>query len=180
MIKLQPDLIPGETILRDTRTTIYRVRGRWSAAGPNVKLWLTDRRLLTKAGIGPQRAWPLSALTRVSEQKASLYNMLHLEFGGEHLWPTVLNQPESIQALEQARARVPVLPYEPAPERDPSRVTLALVLVVVAMGIGVVCILESFFLATRLHHQSDTPGIMVKAPWPVSRSFQGQGAFLQR
>lgn len=111
MIELKPELREGETVLGEYGATVYQVRGNVSSRGSNIRLWLTNQRLILKAGLGPQRTLPLYALIGVREEKVMFHTMARLEFTGGHLeWFTVQNQPEFLAALEAARANAPVIP----------------------------------------------------------------------
>ena len=110
---LQPDLRQGETVLGEYGATIYRVHGHISSAGSNVRLWLTDQRILLKAGFGNQRALPLATITGTQEEKIAFYNMLRLDFeGGHQEWMTVQNQSQFRAAVEDARVKAPHIPAD--------------------------------------------------------------------
>jgi hypothetical protein len=111
MIELKPELREGEAVLGEHGATVYRVRGNVSSRGSNIRLWLTNQRLILKAGFGPQRTLPLYALVNVREEQVMFHTMVRLEFTGGHLeWFTVQNQPEFLAALKAARANAPVIP----------------------------------------------------------------------
>ena len=110
---LQPDLRQGETVLGEYGATIYSVRGHISSAGSNVRLWLTDQRILLKAGIGGQRALSLASITGTEEEKIGFYTMLRLDFeGGHQEWMTVQNQSQFQSAVEAARVKAPQIPAD--------------------------------------------------------------------
>lgn len=111
MLDLKPVLVEGETVLGEYGATVYRVRGRWSSAGSNVRLWLTNQRLILKAGLGPQRTLPLYAITNLREQKILWYTMVRIEFDNGHLeWLTVQDQAQFLDALRTAQANAPKVP----------------------------------------------------------------------
>ena len=117
MFNLTPELRPGETIQRETGATVYRVRNGWSSRGSNIRLFLTDQRLILKAGIGPQRALPLSHITGLVEETVGFFNMLRVDFDDNHSeWFTVQDQAGFRALLEQTRRTAPELAYEPAPQ----------------------------------------------------------------
>jgi hypothetical protein len=111
MIELKPELREGEAVLGEHGATVYQVRGNVSSRGSNIRLWLTNQRLILKAGFGPQRTLPLYALVNVREEQVMFHTMARLEFTGGHLeWFTVQNQPQFLTALKAARANAPVIP----------------------------------------------------------------------
>lgn len=111
MIELKPELREGEVVRGEYGATVYQVRGDVSSRGSNIRLWLTNQRLILKAGFGPQRTLPLYALASVREEKVMFHTMARLEFTGGHLeWFTVQNQPEFLAALKDAHTRAPVIP----------------------------------------------------------------------
>lgn len=116
MFNLTPELRPGETIQRETGATVYKVRNGWSSRGSNIRLWLTDQRLILKAGFGGQRALPLSHITGLAEEKVGFFTMLRVDFDDNHSeWFTVQDQAGFRALLEQTRHTAPELAYEPAP-----------------------------------------------------------------
>lgn len=111
MIDLKPELREGEVVRGEYGATVYQVRGDLSSRGSNIRLWLTNQRLILKAGFGPQRTLPLYALVNVREEKVMFHTMARLEFTGGHLeWFTVQNQSEFLAALKAAQADAPVIP----------------------------------------------------------------------
>ena len=69
MLDLKPELREGEIVLGEYGATVYLVRGRWSSGGSNIRLWLTNQRLILKAGLGKQRALPLYTIATIREEK---------------------------------------------------------------------------------------------------------------
>ena len=85
MFDMKPELLGGESVLGEYGTTVYMVRGTISSAGSNVRLFLTNQRLILKAGLGPQRTLPIYAITNIREEKIGFYTMVRLEFSNGHL-----------------------------------------------------------------------------------------------
>jgi len=148
MLNLIPDLETNETILREAGATVYLVRNGLSSRGSNIRLWLTDRRLILKAGIGPQRALPLSHITGLAEQEVGLYNMLRVDFDDNHSeWLTVQDQAGFIELLEQARAKAPDLVYEPAPQGIEGKLFgIPMLIILGVMVVGCLCMVAFFVL----------------------------------
>lgn len=114
-MNLTPQLREGEQVVRETGATVYMVRNGMRSGGSNVRLWLTDQRILLKAGLGPQRALPLSGITKVSEEVVNLFTLLRVDFDDNHSeWFTVQDQATFIPILESTRVNAPKLPYEAA------------------------------------------------------------------
>lgn len=148
MLNLTPELRANEIVIREAGTTVYRVRDGISTRGSNIRMWLTDQRLILKAGIGPQRALPLSHITQVAEQKTMIYNMLRVDFDDNHSeWFTVQEQTQFIELLEKARLSAPVLDYEPAPKSIVGKMFGIPILIMVGIII-VVCICMLAFFVT--------------------------------
>jgi hypothetical protein len=149
MMNLTPVLREGETVIREAGTTVYMVRNGIVAHGSNIRMWLTDQRLILKAGIGPQRALPLSHITQVAEQKMASYNMMRVDFDDNHSeWFTVQNQAQFIELLEQARVKAPELAYEPAPKGIAGKLFgIPLAIMAVIMVVVCVCMVAFFLLA---------------------------------
>ncbi len=111
MFNLKPELREAEAVLGEYGATVYMVRGNVSSKGSNIRLWLTNQRLILKAALGPQRTLPLHTIVDIREEKIMWYNMVRIEFAGGHLeWFTVQNQPQFLQALKAAQAQAPVIP----------------------------------------------------------------------
>ena len=116
MFDLKPELRENEAVLGEYGATVYRVRGGVSSAGSNIRLWLTDQRLILKAALGPQRTLPLYAIANIREEKIVWYTMVRLEFASGHLeWLTVQNQEEFLNRLRAAQAQAPQIPEETPP-----------------------------------------------------------------
>lgn len=114
-MNLTPQLREGEQVVRETGATVYMVRNGIRSGGSNVRLWLTDQRILLKAGLGPQRALPLSGIVKISEEEVNLFKLLRVDFDDNHSeWFTVQDQTTFIAQLEETRVRAPKLPYEAA------------------------------------------------------------------
>ena len=111
MFTLKPELREHEVVQGEYGATVYQVRGAWSSRGSNVRLWLTNQRLILRAALGPQRTLPLYAITGIREEKIGGYNLIRLEFRGAHLeWLTVENQPHFRQNLQATQAQAPEIP----------------------------------------------------------------------
>ena len=154
MVGIKPELREGEAVLGEYGATVYQVKDRISSAGSNVRLFLTNQRLILKAGFGPQRTLPIYAISNIHEEKIGLYTMACLEFSnGQQEWFTVQNQAQFLQALQAIRAQAPVIaevvPQAPA-ARGASGKAVAIILIVA--GCVLVCIvllvilLGAFFL----------------------------------
>jgi hypothetical protein len=149
MFNLKPDLRPGEAVLAEYGATLYLVQGTRSSAGANRRLWLTDQRLLLKAGIGLQRSYPLRLIASISEHKISWHeHMLRIEFqNGELLWLTVQSQPEFVRLLEQTRLYAPALTWEMPPVKyGPRQINRTILIIVLIIACIVMCILFVCFL----------------------------------
>ncbi len=110
MFNLKPELREAEAVLGEYGATVYMVRGNVSSKGSNIRLWLTNQRLILKAALGPQRTLPLHTIVDIREEKIMWYNMVRIEFAGGHLeWFTVQNQPQFVQALKAAQTQAPVI-----------------------------------------------------------------------
>lgn len=155
ILNLKPELREGETVLEEYGATVYRVRGHWSSAGSNVRLWLTNQRLILKAGFGPQRTLPLYAVVDVREEKIAWYTMVRLEFANGHLERlTVQNQAQFLNALRTAQAKAPEIPeaVSPAIPIAPEIPTLfgAWALGIALMVSAFVCLCLSFVILRLL------------------------------
>ena len=144
MFEMKPELREGETVFGEYGATVYQVRGKISSAGSNIRLFLTNQRLILKAGIGPQRTLPIYAISNIREEKIGFYTMVCLEFSNGHLeWFTVQNQAQFLQALQSARAQAPEIP-EVVPQASLSpatKTTLGAGLIVLLIaGCVLVCI----------------------------------------
>jgi hypothetical protein len=118
MFNLKPDLRESEMVHGEYGATVYAVRGTVSSSGSNVRLWLTNQRIILRAALSPQRTLPLYAITSVREEKIGWHNMVRLEFAGDHLeWLTVQNQPQFLQALQAAQAQAPDIPEGISPAK---------------------------------------------------------------
>jgi len=116
MLNLKPELREGEAVLGEYGATVYQVRGHLSSRGSNIRLWLTNQRLILKAALGPQRTLPLYALANIREEKIAWYTMIRLEFANGHLeWLTVQNQAQFLEALKSAQAQSPEIPETVSP-----------------------------------------------------------------
>lgn len=102
-------LRPGETALGAYPATVHKVRHGLASRGSNVRLTLTNQRIILQSGLAA-RAVPLYALTGVEEKPVMAYTMLHLTFANGHEeWWTVTRQAEFRQALDTARVTAPVI-----------------------------------------------------------------------
>lgn len=111
MLGLKPELSEGEVVLAEYGATVYMVQGNLSSPGSNIRLFLTNQRLILKAGFGTQRTLSLSAIADIGEEKHNFHNMLRLEFRSGHLeWMTVQDQAQFIEALRSAHSQAPEIP----------------------------------------------------------------------
>jgi hypothetical protein len=158
MFGLKPELSQGEVVLAEYGATVYMVQGNLSSPGSNIRLFLTNQRLILKAGFGPQRILSLSAIAGIREEKLHFHNMLRLEFRSGHLeWMTVQDQAQFIEALRSAQSLAPEIP-EVYPQTAPyGRAVLgagAIILIVLAvclvLGLCIVVITLGV-LYLRLH-----------------------------
>lgn len=114
-MNLTPQLRDGETIIREAGATVYMVQNGIRSGGSNVRMWLTNQRILLKAGFGPQRALPLSGITGIGEEVVNLFKLLRVDFDDNHSeWFTIQDQTAFITQLEETRMNAPKLPYEAA------------------------------------------------------------------
>jgi len=160
MLGLKPELSQGEVVLAEYGATVYMVQENLSSPGSNIRLFLTNQRLILKAGFGPQRTLSLSAIAGIREEKLHFHNMLRLEFRSGHLeWMTVQDQAQFIEALRSAQSQAPEIP-EVYPQTAPyGRAVLgagAIILIVLAvclvLGLCIFIITSGvLFLYPRLH-----------------------------
>jgi hypothetical protein len=148
MFDIKPDLSGGETVLGEYGATVYQVRGTLSSSGSNIRLFLTNQRLILKAGLGPQRTLPIYAICDIREEKIGFYTMVRLEFSNGHLeWMTVQNQPQFIESLKAAQAQAPEIPdvvpqANTAPAATKRLGTLTIVIIAIAACVLVgICLL---------------------------------------
>ena len=110
MSELKPNLLQGETVLREDRAERYN-RQLWSSSRKFLpgRLWLTDQRLIFKSGLG-QYAYPLFAIANVrSEQTLSFVHHLRVEFGNGGLERFLIeDEPGWVKAIEEAKVEAPV------------------------------------------------------------------------
>jgi hypothetical protein len=145
MLELKPELHENETVLGEYGATVYQVKGGLSSKGSNIRLFLTDQRLILKAGIGPQRSLSLHAIRDIRQEKIGFYNMARLEFPEGHLeWFTVQNQAQFLQVLQSVRAQAPEIPEENQqasfnPGFQTTRNKTVIIILVIA-GIVLLCI----------------------------------------
>lgn len=139
MFNLKPDLRENETVLGEYPTTVY-----WSPKsvprGSNVRMWLTNQRLILKAALGRQRTLPLYTLVDTREEKHAWVNVARLEFANGHVeWWSVSHQAEFLNALRAAQPRAPQIPEEAAPASSASE-SAALAAIVALFGGSIVAI----------------------------------------
>jgi hypothetical protein len=145
MFEIKPELREGEAVLGEYAATVYQVRGGISSAGSNIRLFLTNQRLILKAGIGPQRALPIHAISNIREEKIGFYTMACLEFSDGHLeWFTVQDQAQFLQILQSARVQAPEIPNDIPqgslnPAANPSRNRFFITVLIIA-GCILACI----------------------------------------
>lgn len=143
MMNLTPQLHEGESIVREAGATVYMVRNGIRSGGSNVRMWLTNQRILLKAGLGPQRALPLSGIVKVSEEVVNLFTLLRMDFDDNHSeWFTVQDQAAFIAQLEETRVHAPKLPYEAAESTAgvaKRLFGLPLIIMAVIFGVGCIC-----------------------------------------
>jgi hypothetical protein len=158
VLGLKPELSEGEVVLAEYGATVYMVQGNLSSPGSNIRLFLTNQRLILKAGFGAQRTLSLSAIADIGEEKHNFHNMLRLEFRSGHLeWMTVQDQAQFIEALRSAHSHAPEIP-EAYPQTTPYGrailVAAAIFLIVLAgclvLGLCIV-VITSGVLYLRLH-----------------------------
>jgi hypothetical protein len=148
MFDMKPELREGEAVLGEYPATVYQVKNGINSRGSNIRLFLTNQRLILKAGLGPQRPLPIHAIRDVREEKVGLYTMARLEFADGHLeWFTVQDQAQFLQALQSARAGAPVIPDDlPQASFDPGAKTtrnraVTIVLIIAGCIIACICLL---------------------------------------
>jgi hypothetical protein len=111
-LSFTPEFYPGETILKESRATRYYRRGLKGGAS-NGRLWLTDRRLVFKAGFGYSMILPLYNITNVEigSYGPFSFKVLHvtLDNGQEERFSIleVESWPESLLA---AKVEAPPMP----------------------------------------------------------------------
>lgn len=141
-LSLTPELLPGEVVLKENRATRYYQPGRRSSNG---KLWLTNQRLIFKAGFGYQMGWPLYDVSQVTTGVYGLFNIkvLHLIFDNGREERFSIHQGESWpQEVLAARAGAPPLPAESEKlaQQEKSARRLGLTLIGLIAGVIFVCI----------------------------------------
>jgi hypothetical protein len=143
MINLTPQLRESERVIREAGATVYMVRNGMHSGGSNIRMFLTDQRLILKAGLGPQRALPLSGITKVSEEKLGFYTMMRVDFdNGRVEWFTVQDQSTFMRDLEEVRLDAPKLPYEAAESTAGTAKRLfglPLIFMAIVFGVGLIC-----------------------------------------
>ncbi len=145
MFNLKPELRASEDVLGEYGATVYMVRDGISSAGSNVRLWLTNQRLILKAGLGSQRTLPLYVIASIREEKIAWHTMVRLEFANGKLeWLTVQNQGQFLDALRAAQAQAPQIPEDSAPAAASSvganRFGVGLIFVAILAAVALVCI----------------------------------------
>lgn len=140
---LMPELLPGEVVLKESQATRYYQPGRRSSNG---KLWLTNQRLIFKAGFGYQMAWPLYDVSQVTTGVYGLLNIkvLHLIFGNGREERFSIHQVESWpQEVLAARAGAPPLPveWEKLAQQEKSARRIALTIIGLIAGVIFLCIM---------------------------------------
>lgn len=154
MFNLKPELRENETVIGEYPATVY-LSPKSVPRGSNVRLWLTNQRLILKAGLGGQRALPLYALVDAREEKASWVDVARLEFANGHVeWWSVSHQAEFLSALRAAQLLAPQIPEEAAPVSPSSSTSAALpalfggtVAVIAVIGL---CVFMSFCVLIAL------------------------------
>ncbi len=153
-MNLTPQLREGESIVREAGATVYMVRNGIRSGGSNVRMWLTNQRIILKAGLGPQRALPLSGIVKISEEEINLFKLLRVDFDDNHSeWFTVQDQAAFIAQLEETRVHAPKLPYEAAESTaGVAKRMFGLPLIIMAgiFGIGCICMVAFMVLFTVL------------------------------
>ena len=110
MPNLTPTLRDAEAVIAEYGATVYQVAGNMVRSS-NIRLWLTDQRLILKAGLGPQRSLPLYMITGFHEEKISWYTMIRIEFTDGHSeLMTVQNQAQFLEQLAAAQKGAPEIP----------------------------------------------------------------------
>ena len=134
MLNPVPELRENETVIGEYPATVHQVQGN-AVRGSNVRLWLTNQRLILKAALGSQRTLPLYALANFREEKVSIYTLIRFEFStGMIVWLSVRDQAQFLETLKAAQAQAPIIPEQPMPGST-SRVILA--------GIGVTAVISA-------------------------------------
>ena len=161
MFGLKPELSQGEVVLAEYGATVYMVQGNLSSPGSNIRLFLTNQRLILKAGFGPQRTLSLSAIAGIREEKLHFHNMLRLEFRSGHLeWMTVQDQAQFIEALRSAQSQAPEIPevypqtapYDSALKSGLGAGAIILIVLAVCLVLGLcIVVITSGVLYLRLH-----------------------------
>lgn len=139
-LSFTPEFYPGETILKESRATRYYRRGLKSGAS-NGRLWLTDRRLIFKAGFGYNMTLPLYNISEVNIGTYGLFNfkVLHLKFdnGREERFSIfeVESWPETLLA---AKVEAPPLPEALAEQARQEQQSNKIMLAVIGLIFGTI------------------------------------------
>lgn len=138
LFSLMPEFLPGETILKESQATRYYQSGRRSSNG---KLWLTNQRLIFKAGFGYQMAWPLYNVSQVATGVYGLFNIkvLHLIFDNGREERFSIHQVESWpEVILAAKADAPPMPAELEKLSEQEKSNRRVVLLIIGMVMGVI------------------------------------------
>lgn len=132
-LSMTPEFLPGETIIKESPATRYYQRGL-KGGSSNGKLWLTNQRIIFKAGFGYQMSLPLYNLTGVEPGVYGLFNfkVLHLTFdnGREERFSIyqVETWPEAVLAAKAGASPLPdVLPQLAQQEKSANTAMLAVI-----------------------------------------------------
>lgn len=132
-LSLTPEFLPGETIIKESPATRYYQRGL-KGGSSNGKLWLTNQRLIFKAGFGYQMSLPLYNLTGVEPGVYGLFNfkVLRLTFDNGREERFSIHQietwPEAVLAAKAGASPLPdALPQLAQQEKSANTAMLAVI-----------------------------------------------------
>jgi hypothetical protein len=156
-LSLTPEFLPGETVLKESPATRYYQRG-FRGGSSNGKLWLTNQRLIFKAGFGYQMGLPLYNISRVETGVYGLFNfkVVQLTLDNDRQERFSVHEVESWPAAAlAAKLDAPPLPQEltklAEQEKSARRLFLAVVGVMLTMIVlcaaPVVCLAPILVLA---------------------------------
>jgi len=139
-LSFTPEFHPGETILKESRATRYYRRGLKGGAS-NGRLWLTDRRLLFKAGFGYSLTLPLYNITGVDVGTYGPFNfkVLHvtLDNGREERF-SILEVESWPETLLAAKVEAPPMPEALAEQARQEQQANKIMLAVIGLIFGTI------------------------------------------
>lgn len=158
MPNLVPELRENETVIGEYPATVHQVRGN-AVTGSNVRLWLTNQRLIIKAALGSQRTLPLYALANFREEKVSIYTLIRFEFStGMIVWLSVRDQVQFLETLKAAQAQAPIIPEQPMPGSTSAIIGVDMLFTAAISGLVAICsclfvagFVVLWFLAKQAH-----------------------------